>query len=248
MKKIMAMWMCVSLLTIGAAYAQKMTVVTEEWPPYSYSENDGVGGMATEVVRAALKQANLDAEFSVNAWARSYDMARRDENVLIYNIRRTAQREDLFQWVATTVPATKQQLFKLKKRTDIAVATWDDAKKYTIGVMREDSAHQLLLEHGLEEGKQLFPVTREVQNIRKLFDGKIDLIASFDLTLQIQVKKEGFSPDELEPVFVVFEGDAYAAFSKSTSAEFVARLQKAFEQIKADGTVDAIWKKYMAQE
>lgn len=47
------------ILISGTARAESLTIVTEEMPPFNYTENGNVTGMATEVVRAVLDRAAL---------------------------------------------------------------------------------------------------------------------------------------------------------------------------------------------
>ncbi len=37
-------------------------------------------------------------------WARAYEIALHEKNVLIYSIKRTSERESLFKWVGVIVP------------------------------------------------------------------------------------------------------------------------------------------------
>jgi polar amino acid transport system substrate-binding protein len=52
--------------------AQDIMIVTEEFPPYNYSDNGRAQGLSSEVVQAVLAQAGLAAEFLFLPWARAY--------------------------------------------------------------------------------------------------------------------------------------------------------------------------------
>ncbi len=64
------------MLFIGSVNAQQVTVVTtENFRPYNYVEDDTIRGMATEVVRATLAKAGIEAEIRAYPRPRAYKMA-----------------------------------------------------------------------------------------------------------------------------------------------------------------------------
>ena len=83
-----------TLLLAGGGYAAApLTVVTEEFPPYSYAQGGKLTGYSVEVVRAALGGAGLDYSMTIYPWARAYQIGRAQPNVLIFSIVRTPERE-----------------------------------------------------------------------------------------------------------------------------------------------------------
>ncbi len=233
---------------VGISLAQEITVVTEEWPPFNYTENGKVIGIATEVVEAVFAKAQLSAPIKVYPWARAYHMALIDANVVIYTIARIPEREPLFHWIGPITPTTKERLYKLRSRSDIVLTSLEDAKKYQIGVLRAGMAHQLLLTKGFEENMQIQAVPLQDRNIKKLFAGRIDLIAISDVMLPPEMKKIGESMDALEETSVVLsEVDSYMAFSKSTPIEVVERVRTAFRQVKATGLIEQVSAKYLTK-
>jgi len=239
----------VSLAAVSTA--QEIVAVTEQWPPYNFEENGETKGVSTEIIKATLDRANLKSDFQVHTWARSYKMAsgEKNENVLIYTILRNEERENLFKWVGPILPLAKMCLFKLAKRKDVAVNTLEDAKKYKVGVAINTSTHQLLRDKGFEEGKNLFPVPRQKQNIEKLFkaEGRLDLITDREITLAVQMRALGKPLKDVEKVFVLGEWDEgfYMAFGLKTADELVERVRSAFEEIKSEGIPDKMMEKYL---
>ena len=198
----------VAVLIMGmttAASSGGIRVVTEEWPPYTCSENGEVGGVVTEVVRAALDRAGVDYSIEVYPWARAYDMARTQENVLIYSICRLPAREDSFKWIRLEGLSVEMYLFSPKYRNDIFLNTLEDAKRYRIGVTRETSTHHFLLAHGFVDGKNLFPVNCEEQNELKSSSEvcRIDLTTGDKFSLAHLLKKSGKPSDYLGPAPLV---------------------------------------------
>lgn len=74
-------------------------VVTEELPPYNFTENGVITGSSTEVVRAVMREVGLEADIVSLPWARAMNKALTQPNVLIYTIATTPMRLPQFKWV-----------------------------------------------------------------------------------------------------------------------------------------------------
>ncbi|QTA89746.1 substrate-binding periplasmic protein [Desulfonema magnum] len=245
MKKIIFALMIVSLTSL--ADAQEIKLVTENWPPMNYEKNGDVTGIATEIVQATLNKAGIKAYPHIYPWVRAYRMASEQKNVLIYTIRRTRKRDPLFKWICPLVPSQSVFLYKLKKRTDIVINSLEDAKKYTVGEVRGDAGADFLLKHGFVKNKNLELVARGEQNIKKLFAERITLILDTELSLAYLTKSVGKPFDQLEKAFLLYEGgeDICMAFSKTTPDELAERVRAAFEEVRAEGTPEAVMEKYL---
>ncbi len=231
-------------------HTQKITVVTEEWGPYNYTENGVVTGISTEIIQATLNLAGIKAHIEIVPWARAYNRALKKENILIYSIYRSEEREALFHWIGPINAPTNYYLYKLKSRNDISLDSIPDARKYITGVMNNDNAHQHLKKHGFKEVTHLDVVHDEILNIKKLLAGRIDLIPSAELSLSYRMHKHNLPYHELEKALVIYGNEArsYMAFNKNTSTEIVQRVQKAFDTLKADGIVQKTTDKYLKHQ
>ncbi len=128
---------------LPAFAADEIRIVTEELPPYNMTQGGRLTGMSTEVVQAVLKEVGVPASIQSMPWARAYDMAQQEKNVLIYLIARTPEREPLFKWVGE-IMRIDYHFYKLRERKDIVVPDLQSAKNYSVGVLREDVRHQYL--------------------------------------------------------------------------------------------------------
>ncbi len=233
-------------IAIGSVNAQDITAVTEEWPPYNYTENNKVMGVVTEIVKATLNSTGMRWKIEVLPWARAYKTASVQENVLIYTIFRLPNRENLFKWIKIDGLSTHMYLFSPKFRSDIVIHSLEDAKKYKIGVTRETSTHHFLTSKGFQEQVNLFPVTSEIQNAFKADPGRrtLDLTTGDRLSLARWLKIYNFPPDYWKEELLLFKQDFYMAVGKKTSDAVVDRIRAGFEKIKADGTLEKIVEKY----
>ncbi len=238
--------MAVVLFFSAQSFGESITVVTEEWPPYTYSENGRVVGVVSEIVRATLDRAGLDYNIETYPWARSYDEAMNNKNVLIYSIFRLPNRDNLFKWIKIEGLTVNMHLFRPKHRPEVKAPTLAAARKYKIGVTRETSTHHFLLSKGFKEGVNLFPVNSEEQNILKSnpSEQRIDLTTGDKLSMARWIKISGFIPDYWEEQVLLFTEDIYMAFGLQTQDVIVEKVRAAFNEIKAEGRIHSIKEKY----
>lgn len=216
--------------------AERVNIVTTDFPPYSFIQDNKVVGLATEVVTEALHAADLNYNpIKILPWARAYSTALNNKNTLIYSIARSTEREPLFHWVGKVAPY-RIHLYKLKSRQDIQVNSLEDAKKYVVGGEFADIKQEYLVKKGFIKDKNLRLVAADELNIRMLFAGRIDLIPFNEFSLPIMLEKEGKQVDALEPVLFLedISYDLYMAFSNHTSPNTVNRLRRALAQIEQD--------------
>lgn len=225
---------------------EPLTAVTEEWPPYNFSEGDEIKGLSTDIIRATLREAGLAAKFEIFPWPRSYKKAKMEANTLIYTILRMPEREEDFQWIKMEGLSESVFLFSPRARPEIVIKSLDDAKRYKIGVSQESASHQFLLSKGFEEGTHLFPVNVASHTVL-LSDAKhprIDLATGDRLSMSIRLKAMEYPPDYWEEELLLFKKDIYMAFGKKTPAHVVKKVRDAYDAIHRAGVVDRLKKGY----
>lgn len=245
MKKVRFLLFAIIFAWLSPVHAEMIAVVTQEYPPYNFTEDNAVTGCSTEIVKEVLKRAGIDYSLNSYPWARAYNMAQEKANVLIYSIGRNKKREKLFKWVDVVAPYDVY-FYKLKSRADVELKTLDDAKKYKIGAVRDDVRTQYLEKNGFEAGKTLEIVPKDIMSIRQLLAGRIDLVPIDQLALAYLMKQEGLNVGDLEQVLLLKDLSAglYLAFSQQTDDAIVEKCRKALAEMKNDGTYDAIMGKY----
>lgn len=223
---------------VAGARAQPLTVVTED-TSYTYLRAGRVAGPATDVVEAVLKRARVDDyRIQLYPWARAYDLALKEPNVLIYLIARTPAREALFKWVGEFMKI-EYHFYKLRDRKDVVVRTLDDARRYAVGTMRDDLRQQYLVSKGFT---RLVVSAQNVDNFRKLVNRQVQLIPLPENDAAQLCRETGFDCAALEKVFTLDELTAalYLAASPATPDSVVEPLRKAFGELKAQGQVSRL--------
>jgi len=237
------------ILAIGLAspaIAQTIEVVTEQYPPYNYTEGGKIIGASTEVVEEVLKRAGITYTLTSYPWTRAYKMAMEKANVLIYSIGRNEKREKLFKWV-DIIASYNIYLFKLKSRGDITLNSIEDAKKFKLGGVRDDVRTQYLEKQGFAAGKEIDLVKNDELNIKKLKAGKIDLFPIDENGMAYLAKQSGFSMDDFDKALYIEELSAglYMAFSTNTDDSVVNKCKEELKKLKDDGTHAKIQSKYL---
>lgn len=243
-------WPAMLGLLVGAASvagAETLRVLTEEFPPYNYTDNGKITGFSTEVVRAVLRETRLQGEFQSLPWARAYETAQSTDGVLIYSIARNPQREKLFKWVGVIAP-TQYYLFSLPQRK-LKFERLEQAKAFQVATVNEDVGEQFLVTNGFVKGQNLQSSVKYELNYEKLKRGRVDLWIMPELVAVHLARQAGDAPAQtLARSFAITELGSdgyYMAFSAATPDALVERLAKGLATIKNNGTYDALKRKWL---
>jgi len=228
------------LMSVTDVNAEKLQVVTEASMPLQYLANEKVSGPATELVEMLLVEAGFEYEINLMPWARSYQKALTQANTLIYSITRTQQREDKFHWIGEITPV-EYKLYKLAKNKLLTISEMNQLNQYKVGVIRGSATEQILKQYKV---KYLVPVSsgEQVFELAKL--ERIDFFPANHLHFRDVCKSYNDQCELFEPTISIPNAgnSLYIAISKSTAPEIVNKLQKAYIQLKQNGTHD-IWQK-----
>jgi polar amino acid transport system substrate-binding protein len=237
-------WLCWSLWLAPVWAADTLQVVTEDYAPYNYLEEDEIKGLGTEVVEAMLEEAGLEYGLDIYPWARAISLARSRPNVLIYSISRFPEREAQFQWIGV-IAHINFHVFALAKRDDIKpFSQLSHARAWSIGTVRNDALEQYLI--GLNFSNLQRNNSNEA-NMLKLLMGRIDLWPVSQEAANYYVRQAGYEPGTLKIVHDIEDftgGELYVAASLKTAPEVIKRLQEALATIRQNGIYDGIVKRY----
>nr|WP_298109076.1 transporter substrate-binding domain-containing protein [uncultured Pseudomonas sp.] len=230
-------WIALLLWICASSQAESIKVVTED-TAYSYLQDGKVVGTATEVVEATLQRAGLsDYSVTIYPWARAYDMALQDANVLIYLIARTPEREAQFKWVGE-IEHIDYHMYKLRERSDVQVRDIQEAKHYSVGVVRDDVRHQYLKEQGFAK---MVVSANNRDNFMRLLNRQVQLLPMPEADVAMQCLDARIDCALLEKTFTLeLTTGLYMAYSLSTNDETVARTREAFDSLAAEGVVERL--------
>src|SRR5262245_12977020 len=82
-----------------AAHACALTLLTEENPPFNYTDKGKLVGSGADVVAEMVKRANLSATTEVLPWDKAYVRAQGARETCLFSTARLENRERQFVWV-----------------------------------------------------------------------------------------------------------------------------------------------------
>lgn len=220
------------LLCCCATAQEPLRVVTELSPPHQTLVNGEVAGISTDLVRAVLAEADISAQIELYPWARAFRIASSRPNILIYNMARTPERENAFQWIGT-VAAYQLGFVGLTHRSDIKIASVEDARQYTIAVQRDDLSADFLINNGFVPGVQLVLVADIAESWQLLLNGKVDLVIDDPVALNGMVAALGLRLRDVNFIYAIpqLEQQTWLAASIDTPQRLVEQLQMAHSKV-----------------
>lgn len=233
-----------ALLLAGAAVAQcqaaGIEVVTED-SSYTYLREGKLAGPGTRIVEQTLQRAGeADYRTQLYPWARAYETALHEPNVLIYPILRTPARESLFKWVGELAQAPTR-LYRLHSDMPGAPLSLQDASQAIVGVVRNDARHQYLQAQGFT---RLVISANNRESFQKLLNRQIQIMPMSELEAKVLSQETRVGFEQLQAVGTLddMQDHLYLAFSLATPDELVERVRRAFEQLRASGELARLMK------
>jgi polar amino acid transport system substrate-binding protein len=242
---LMLLLLCLSFDS-SADVPPTIKVVTEQLTPYQIKDADGaITGYSTEVIQALFDTTKLPYEIKMMSWARAYEIAQKEKNVLVYSIARTPHRESMFHWIGNLTPE-HLYFWGMKEKFSQPVNGIEQLKQYKIAVSRHSNAEQYLIEHNFYN---IFQLIKEEQNILMLHRGRVDLIVATEYTIAYRAKRLGLDFNQMIPVADARElsNNLSIAMNLGSDAALVQQLQTAYQQLVQQGKIEQLQEKWQVQ-
>ena len=226
----------------AAPRAAPLALLTEENPPFNYTDKGKLEGIAADVVREMATRAGVPAKFEVLAGNKAFVRAQADRDTCFFATPRYENRERLFSWVGPIAT----NLWAVFGRGDFApsIRTLKDLAPYRIGAVARDPKVEFLRDNGVQDVRVF---RDDAQNPQRLFLARenpdhIDLWIT-DLYSGRAVAKAAKVAD-VKLVFIAGEERLFLACSPQTDPRIVKALADALETMKADGSFKRIAAEY----
>ncbi|WNW12852.1 ABC transporter substrate-binding protein [Pseudomonas sp. DTU_2021_1001937_2_SI_NGA_ILE_001] len=225
---------------------QQIVLLTENYPPYNmavdgknFAQDANLDGISVEIMRETFKRAGIDYNLTLRfPWDRVYKLALEKPGYGVFSTIRTPEREHLFKWVGPLAPVD----WVLLARSDSPITSLNklaEARGYRIGAYKGDA----IAEHLALKGFDPVLMLRDQDNPKRLQSGQIDLWATADPVGRYLARQEGITG--LKTVLRFQKAELYLALNKDTPQSIVDRLQKALDQMRAEGRIERIMDKYL---
>lgn len=221
------------------AFGETITLATLNWAPF-YGEKLPENGFFAALSREAFKRAGYDMKLKFMPWNRALEMSKTGKFDGLLGAYYSEEREEHFVF---TVPVSQnQESFFQKKGGNISFSTLDDLKSYKIGGLLGGAPTKELKAKGFKvEG-----TANELTSVKKVNAGRLDLLIMgkqnlyYAMSNDPEYKAFKDALDVIEPPFKSY--DLYCPITKKRpDAKTIAdKFNAALEQMKADGTYDAI--------
>ena len=228
-----------------ATHAQALQLLTEEYPPFNYTQNKQLKGMSTEVVTEIGRRAKVPLEFSVVTWTDAYQAGQSKRDTCIFSTVRLENRERIFKWVGPLAVNT-WGLFA-KSGFNGKIQTIADARPYRIGGVVEDAKVEWLKQQAVTnivavKDEKLIP---PMLTLDRKQQGAVDLwIASIYAAKTIA---DQANVKDLKLVLKAGEQQLWLACNPGVPDNTIKALSEALAAMKKDGAYNKISANYDKQ-
>jgi polar amino acid transport system substrate-binding protein len=225
--------------------SSNLSIYCEDDNPLQYfDKNKNLVGMTVEIVQEIQRRLGNTDPIQVVPWARGIYKLENEENVLLFTMARTSDREHLYQWIGPII-SIEYGLF-VKANSNIQIHNLDDAKKINlIGVNRNDIRDETLSKLGFTN---LDRTSTSVLSFKKLMIDRISAYADAKSSVIFTATNAGYQISDVKLAFDLFKSDLYIAASKNTPIEVINSWNNILIDMKKDKTFSKIYKKYYKDE
>ncbi|MBN2836246.1 MAG: transporter substrate-binding domain-containing protein [Candidatus Delongbacteria bacterium] len=236
MKSITLTLLVSTFIVLGS----KIIFSTQDFPPFSYLENDKVSGPATEVIEAVCKKAGFESEVLIYPWRRANMLVRTGDIDGLYLLGKTEDRDS---WLYFSHPILKTEygLF-LNKENHFDYSSKEDliGKNLKVGVYGPSNTSSKLDDlQDVVKDMTIEMTPDDLSGFRKLEIGRVDAVYSNKIVGDEIIKNEKLKNVQYagKDCDVVY----YFAISKKkiSQADF-NKLNNAYKSLYNEGIIDKI--------
>ncbi|GAA6182604.1 hypothetical protein NBRC116594_40420 [Shimia sp. NS0008-38b] len=225
-------------LNTTISQAATITAYTGALPPYTIDGTAELPGISHELLLEMGARAGVDIKIEYLPWKRAQKTVQETPNAMLFTATRTAKREALYGWIVEM--AAPQEVFVT---TDQSVDSFESgAGLSSVAILDGTPRERQLNDQGLTN---LYPVQNTSNAAKMLNAGRVNAWYTLNQRAAWVYKTE-----DLDPADLVF-GAPQRTLSNwlASNLEFdpaiAASLAKALDDMRADGTYDAILAKYL---
>ena len=237
------MLVCICLFCFSCKPKEKfeLTLLTEEYPPLSFLAEGKVSGFGSEVVAAIQKELGTSFVPMIMSWDEAYNRALKDDNVVLFTMERTPERENKFHFIGPL--GTNTSYFYALASSVKSYDSLEDARKVkAIGTTTSWFSEQVLKDKGFDN---LISSPFPVATLKQLENQDVELALFTDVTFAQICKDAQLDPEHFKPVLELMHSQYYIAISKGTDEKIVKDWQYAFDKIKKEGILEVLKHKWL---
>lgn len=229
--------------------AKTIRLVTLEYPPYEYTENGELKGLAVEVIKRTFKEMNQPITIEVLPWARAMRYIKDGSRDAVFTAFKNPQRE---RFADFSNQVLMEQAVSLFVRQDSSIEYDGDLRKlnkHSLGVVRKIS-YGLKLDNAIKQKVfwRVEEANEGTQNFGLLLNNRVDMVASTKFGGYHILKKLNRANEVKELPVSIEKLPSYIAFSKVRKLTALRdQFDQALAELKRSGEYQQIIDDYFAQ-
>lgn len=223
--------------------AEPYQVVTEEWAPYNYEENNQLTGMATEIVRAIMTLTGDDFELVLLPSMRTTHVLQTRPKTIMYSLFRTPEREPLYKWVGPIVEESIHP-YQLANAAQPVNSLEQLLHAPQISTRHAGLIPEMLQSLGFKNLDRSAAASQQLY--RMLLAGRTDIIVGdTDAGVSYYSRQLSIAPGTLRQIPIeLYRASLYIAFSRDCDDKLLAAWARALEQLRHSGELQRIQRRY----
>ncbi|WP_088329760.1 transporter substrate-binding domain-containing protein [Lacimicrobium sp. SS2-24] len=209
-----------------------LTLLTENFAPFNYVEQEQVKGFTVDVVEqilAATGSAQSRADMQVLPWASAYQQGLLRPDTMLFTLIHTEHRDPLFRWIGPLVPT--RVVVIAKRNMEFSAESVEDLSGLVIGTVGQDVGEQLLIESGFSV-RNIVSEDSPKTIVEMLKRNHLNAIAYDDISAFWYLDHIGEDLNKYEIIYTLQESHQYIGLSRATPKWVEDRLQDALNQLK----------------
>ena len=238
----------ITLLSISSLVAQPLKLVTFEYPPYEYTKDGKVTGMAVDIVKLVFKDMNQPISIEVLPWSEGINYIKDGKRDGIFTAFKNPEREKFADYSDVLIP----QIISFFVRKDSGIVytnNLDDLSSLNVGVVRGFSYGKLFDESLQNKTYKSIKIANNADEVFKLLtSGEVDIIP-FNKYGGLHILKNQNKLGEVKELSKKLKMvSSYMAFSKKNNhSKTRDDFNKSLKKIKSQGEYRKIIKSYFSK-
>ncbi|MEH6631071.1 MAG: transporter substrate-binding domain-containing protein [Halopseudomonas aestusnigri] len=232
----------IGLSVRSASSAETLQLLTLDYPPYEYSENGEVKGLAVNVVREVFRRLNYKVEIKALPWTRSLKLVELGQADAIFTAYRTPERELFLDYSNEILMSQEVSLFIRKGFHVPQDHDFTNLAKYHFGARRGVS-YGAKFDKAVEEGtlQSVYRVSDGNALIKLLINKRVDIVPFNRLGGYYRFRELGVAGDVEELSPPIQSVPSYIAFSKKRNHALLRDLvDRTLIEMRQDGSYDRL--------
>lgn len=227
------------------AKMNEIILATEVWPPFRIADKTSehqYSGIDLDLLKEITKRLNVTFKIKHLPWARCLDFMKSGQADIITGLAYTPERAQYIHY--STIPYyVASPAFYLQKGKGYLIKKYEDLYRFTIGYSIDSAYFEPF---NSDKSLKKFGVSTEIQLIKMLANGHIDVIIGTDCNVEHDIAKLGLK-DKIEKAHYIPNKNIELYIGISKNSEFSKRydeLNRIIKEMVEKGSIDKIAEKY----